>query len=27
LRSQSPNQRILAIARDLVALSHNPDDN
>ena len=26
LRSQSPNQRLQAIARDLVALSHNPDD-
>ena len=26
LRSQSPNQRLQAIARDLVALSHDPDD-
>ena len=26
LRSQSPHQRLQAIARDLVALSHNPDD-
>lgn len=27
LRSQTPNQRVQQIARDLVALSHNPDDS